>query len=194
MSERARRISPRGIAPIAAILTGAAVLLCIVSIPACHGGLMERLNPLPPAANPLAGEWHFTSTITTNTCDPAQGVAPIQGNFTIPDTGTSFPLSYMPCPCQTPPWGSGTTDGRTIVLHRGVTTIISSTCSMQIDEDDSGIVDSSGLGGGVIVTVSAIGDCGPGLPCYISGSFTAQICSANPTACLMFCPMIACTI
>ncbi len=170
------------------ILTSTAILLSLVAALACHGNGAERLKAIPPTANLLAGEWHVTSTTSTDTCNPGSGVQPIQGYFSIQMNGASFAMGGVCCP--NPIWGTGTTDGTIVMIQSNRTVISSSTCSWQIDEVDAGTVDAVGFSGGASLTVSAVGDCGPGFPCQIHGTFTAERCPS--TGCGVMCPMIPC--
>ncbi len=89
------------------ILTTTLILLPLVAALACQGKGSERLKPLPPAINPLAGEWHVTSTTTTDTCNLGPGVQPIQGYFSIQVNGTSFTVGRSRIQRRSEPSGLG---------------------------------------------------------------------------------------
>ncbi len=190
MLKRTRGPGPCSRFSCGALLAATAVLLSIVSTLACEGSGSDRLKALPPAVNPLAGDWHVTTSTSIDTCNLGQGVGLIGGHYTIQGSAAAFAVAYVPCPCPVPPWGTGTTDGAVVIMQSNRTVVSSSTCSWKIDEADAGTIDASGFSGGANLSVSAVGDCGTGFPCQIHGSFEAEQCPS--TGCVMNCPLYAC--
>jgi len=154
----------------------------------CHA--RERLRAIPPTVNPLAGDWHVTSTTSADTCNLGPDAQPIHGYLSIEGDGASFGIGWV-C-CGFPPWGTGMTDDSVVTIRIDRTISSSAACSWHISEVDAGTVDTVGFSGGASLTVSAVGDCGPGFSCQVHGGFTAERC---PTAgCGVVCPLIACRV
>src|SRR5712671_2687453 len=161
------------------ILTSAATLLALVAAVACQSrgpGLFS-----PTTSNDLAGDYQVTYSLSTDACQLGFGPGvgpptPVPPNYSIHVTGASVSVSS---PCIDSSWPA-TWDGTVITMQFNRTQVSSSTCSWQINEMDTGTLDSVGLSGDAIMTVSAIGNCGSGFPCQVQSTFTAVNCAKGP--------------
>jgi len=129
---------------------------------------------VPPEVNPLAGTWSVTSTTTTDTCNLGLEVRPINGPFAIQGGAVSFTIA--PACCTNSPLGIGTLDGSAFTIETRRQLPASATCTWQIDEADAGTTDELGFSGSGDLTVTALGDCGPGFPCEVRGGISAVRC------------------
>src|SRR5262249_46874302 len=152
------------------LMAAAGALLSLAAATACHHS--PDRSVVPPKENPLAGSWNVTSATTTDTCNLGFDIPPISGPLAISGSAASFTIA--PACCRNAPFGTGTIDGSdvTIETKREVLT----TCTLQIDEVDNGTTDELGFSGSADLKVTASGDCGPGFPCEVRGSFSAVRC------------------
>jgi len=120
----------------------------------------------------------MTSTTTVDTCNQGSNLRPIQGFFSIGVQGTSIVIGGVCCAVGLfgELSGTGSMDGTQVMIQSNRMIFSSSTCSWQIDEVDAGTLDAVGFSGAASLTVSAVGDCGPGFPCKVRGIFTAERC------------------
>lgn len=189
MQRRMQMSAPFGAFSFVAIFTSAAILLALGAAIACQSRGSMVLPP--PAPDSMAGDWNFTSTTSTDTCDLGASVQPFQGFLHFAVDGTTLGISNLCCQALCSLWGTGSIDGDQVILQKIRKVVpVNSTCSWQIDETDTATLDitgSSEFGGTVRMDVSAVGDCGSGFPCQIDGAFLAERCPS--TGCGLSCPL-----
>jgi len=164
-----------------------ASLLSLLAVSACNNNGPGRVGVVPSMDNPLSGDWNVRSTISADGCNLGPGVGPISGSFVISGHGPSFVIGSVCCGI---PLGTGNTEGSVVTIQSDRTVISSAACSWRIDELDAGTVDELGFSGGASLTVTAVGDCGPGFPCQIHGDFSATRCP--DVGCGVVCPLFVC--
>ena len=180
MPTQARMSASFGAFSLGTILASAAFLLPLVAAMACQSRASGVLPPSPPTG--LAGNYQVTYSTTTDACDLGVVVQPVDRFYSIQVNGASLSLSS---PCVAGSW-PGTWDGSVITIQYNWTQVSSFTCSWQMNEVDTGTLDPGGFSGDASLTVSAIGNCGPGLPCQVHSTFTAVNC-ANATCKTLTC-------
>ena len=85
MLKHKRLSASLGASSFGTILTSAAILLALVAVVACQSR-GSRVLPQPPPDS-LAGDWDFTSTTSTNTCNLGSNVQPFQSSLYIVEGG-----------------------------------------------------------------------------------------------------------
>jgi hypothetical protein len=170
---------------LARTLTG---LVCLLGILACHGS--ERLKAFPTTGPVDTGEWHVTSTASAGTCNLGSAVQPFQGYYAINLMGDSMSVISFCCEIPVQP---GTRDGSVVTFQRLWTVTSSPTCSLNVTEVDLGTLDPLGFSGSSSLSVTAVGDCGPGFPCQILGDFRGDHCP-TATGCGVVCTASLCPL
>jgi len=172
--------------PRRAGLSGLLVLVCL----GCVGKNDEQaFEPLSGSGIPgsgivrttpqIEGAWHSTTTLTGNTCGSGILAPGDEQILEIIQSDTSLSLTIF-SPCGTLlATGNGTVslqDVMTLNYDRSI--VVTDTCRLRLRTTRVAAVrtDLERVGGNVTLNVSGIGDCGPGLPCQISGTFLAEKC------------------
>ncbi len=165
------------------ILAGATGLGCQGS-----GTRLDREELLGRA---IQGEWHVTSTITSDGCNlgSASGVGPIGGPFPFifAQFGTSIEVTEQICTLlrdDTVIWGFGSIAGGVITVTSFRTIARDANCSYGVNETDVATFDGEDrLTGEATLHVFSQGDCGLPAPCEIHATFVGA-------RCLSFCGVI----
>ena len=132
----------------------------------------------------IEGEWHSGATVITDGCGTS--IFPLANETIIRVTQADAALSLeVFSACGTPlSEGSGTIDTSGVAtLTYDETIVVNTTCTLKLHHALTGTVNSSRnqVSGDQTITISALGDCGSGLPCQISEGFLAQKCP--PASC-----------
>ncbi|MGH9748761.1 MAG: hypothetical protein ACRD6R_02410 [Candidatus Polarisedimenticolia bacterium] len=134
------------------------------------------------SAPQIAGAWAYEAAATANTCGAASFLFDEEGklDLVLSDTKIVFAISGA---CDAPlAEGEGTAlHDATVVLEYGRTVAVSERCLLSLKAEITGTVNAlrTGISGMHAVAISGKGDCGGGLPCRISGAFTATRCPAG---------------
>jgi hypothetical protein len=164
-------------------------VVCLLVILACQERGSGRLTAFPTMGPVDTGEWHVTSTTFTDTCHLGSAVQPFQGYYAIHLMDDSASVISFCCEIPVQP---GTRHGSAVLFQRLWTIKSSDTCSWNITEVDLGTLDPFGFSGTSSLSVSAVGDCGPGFPCEIDADFTGDHCPTSTgcgVVCTQLCPL-----
>lgn len=127
----------------------------------------------------LEGEWRLTGGVTADACGTSIFPLLDEAIVAIAQQGQLLAFEVF-SPCGTPiAQGSGSVDfeGNVLLLFEE-SIAVNPTCTLTIDHVQAGVAaaPAASITGTRTLTLSADGDCGPGLPCDVSGPFTAIHC------------------
>ena len=132
----------------------------------------------------LDGPWVVTSSRGTSGCGPLNVLFATTTVMTIVQAGNDFSFT-MEDACGNPlPGGTGSIDpGGTLIFRSEASRNLTVTCLLRLSQDWTGFAPPPGdtiTGTSVLSVVNSqqpgMSNCGPALPCTVTGSFTAERC------------------
>jgi hypothetical protein len=171
-------------------MTRSQFFLLVLVLGICLAGCNDDDGVTPVAGGPvlvgtgtnltdLAGEWRLTGSVTADACGTSIFPLLDEAILRIAQQDALLTVEVL-SPCGTTvATGSGAVDfaGDVILLFEE-SIVLNPTCTIAIEHAHAGSAGSpaTSIAGTRTLTLSAEGDCGPGLPCDIDGGFTAVRC------------------
>ena len=159
------------------------LLVCLLLTPlalalaSCSGGGSDPVAPIasPPPEN-FAGRWLAAATINVDGCGTGFAGVVLGSVIDIQQTGNTATATFFDLCGDLIGISIGTISGSVITLVEEITEFVDSTCSIKGVETETGVLIEPNIVGNLTIDFSAIGTCGPPLPCQLSGAFIAQRC------------------
>ncbi len=149
-----------------------------------HPGTTNGGSSGPGTAPNVDGVWHATTTLTFSTCGAR---VPPQAGTQVVDLSQSEGILnanvFSVCGAAIAT-GMGSIDGSSVFLDFTRDLVVSGNCTLRIQTVQSGSVQNGGeslISGASRTTVSAMGNCGPGLPCEVRANLLMERCP--PASC-----------
>ena len=127
----------------------------------------------------LEGSWRLASTVTVDTCGTSGPTHVPDLVLQITQAGTVLDIRIFNSCGVLLSDGTGTVDGNGVVTLSSEQVLeVDGACSLSLEALRSATVSTTGdmMTGSATLNVSGTGSCGPGVPCRVETTFTAEIC------------------